>query len=208
MSTVLVVLTGVSLAIALFSSVVAWRVVREERRRSEARVRGLAAAISGHDAGRVEPESAPTGRVPIATTVACAAVAALLVLAVSVFSVDGAPGTRMTSPAPMAETRQAEPFELVALTHDRTRTLLTVRGIVRNPLRGTARGDIAAVVHLYDERGELVASGRAPVTSALSPGDESTFVVAVPDRARVERYRVSFSGAAGIVPHVDRREGV
>lgn len=198
------VVTALSVVIAVLASAVAWRVVREERRRSDARVRTLAADISGDALSLFEPESTSPTPFPIGVAVGvCAAIVAAIVVAVGAFSADreGPASSALSSPA------SVEPFELVALSHDRSQTALTVRGIVRNPLNGASRGDIAAIVHVYDDRGDLVASGRAAVASTLSPGEESTFVVAVPDAVRVERYRVSFRAADAVVPHVDRRAG-
>ena len=81
----------------------------------------------------------------------------------------------------------------MALSHDRSRTAFTVRGIVRNPGDSPSRGAVTAFVQLYDDRGGLVTSGRAPVASAaLLAGEESTFVIVVPGAPDVERYRVSF----------------
>ena len=207
MSTVLMVVTALSLVTAVLTSTVAWRVVSAERRRSDARVRTLAAEIGG-DRGDARslfaPESTSPTPFPIGVAVgACAALAAAIVVAVGAFSADpvGPAGSALSSPAAV------RPFELEALSHDRSGAALTVRGIVRNPLNGASRGDIAAIVHVYDDRGNLVASGRAAVASTLSPGEESTFVVALPDAARVARYRVSFRAADAVVPHVDRRAG-
>lgn len=199
--------TALSFVTAVLASAVAWRVVSAERRRSDARVRTLAAEISGDrgDARSLfEPESTSPTAFPIGMAVGvCAAFVAAIVVAVGAFSTDREvpAGSALSSPASVG------PFELVALSHDRSQTALTVRGIVRNPLNGTSRGDIAAIVHVYDDRGDLVASGRAAVASTLSPGEESTFVVAVPDAVRVERYRVSFRAADAVVPHLDRRAG-
>lgn len=196
--------TALSVVIAVLATAAAWRVVRAERRRSDARVRTLAADISGDARSLFEPESTSPTPFPIGVAVGvCAAFVAAIVVAVGAFSADreGPASSALSSPA------SVEPFELVALSHDRSQTALTVRGIVRNPLNSTSRGDIAAIVHAYDDRGDLVASGRAAVAAALSPGEESTFVVAVPDAARVARYRVSFRAADAVVPHVDRRAG-
>ena len=46
MNTVLIIVTGVSLAFAVVSLVLSWRVIREERRRSAARVEALLEAVS------------------------------------------------------------------------------------------------------------------------------------------------------------------
>ena len=64
-------------------------------------------------------------------------------------------------------------------------TTLTVSGLVRNPGAGAAVNGVTAVVFAFDRDGAFVASGRAPLDfGALAPGDESPFVVTVPERVR------------------------
>ena len=65
---------------------------------------------------------------------------------------------------------------------------------------------IAAVVFTFDRDGSFVTSARAPLDfTTLEPGDESPFVVTIPNVGDVGRYRVSFRTDAGVVRHVDRR---
>jgi len=99
------------------------------------------------------------------------------------------------------------PVELLALGHDRDGARLTVRGVVRNPSAGRAVDRMTAVVFLYNRDGGFLTSGRAAIDStALLPGGESAFVVAVPGASDVGRYRVSFRTDDRVVPHVDRRD--
>ena len=57
-----------------------------------------------------------------------------------------------------------------------------------------------------DRSGTFAGSGRAPLDfTTLDPGDESPFVVTLPNAAGVGRYRVSFRTEDGAVRHVDRR---
>jgi len=53
----------------------------------------------------------------------------------------------------------------------------------------------------------VAGTGRAPLDYVtLAPGDESSFVVKVPVRGPIARYRVGFRAADGtVVAHVDRR---
>ncbi|PYR78214.1 MAG: hypothetical protein DMF87_14730 [Acidobacteria bacterium] len=52
----------------------------------------------------------------------------------------------------------------------------------------------------------LDASGRAPLDfDALAPGDESPFIVNVPNVTNVARYRVTFRSGDTVVRHIDRR---
>ncbi len=208
MSTVLVMVTGLSLGVAAFASVIAWRLVRDERRRSEARVEALAAEI-GAEPGDSPLEPASVLPFPLAAAAIVAFVAAGAVGAAGAFALNRDAATSAapiaTPAAPVADV----PLELVALGHDRAGTGLTVRGIVRNPAGSASRSGLSAFVQIYDDRGGLLTTGSAPVASAaLEPGAESTFVIVVPNADRVERYRVSFRSADNVIPHMDRRAGV
>jgi len=46
---------------------------------------------------------------------------------------------------------------------------------------------------------------RGQIQGALGPGDESPFVVNIPNVVDVARYRVTFRSGSGVVRHVDRR---
>src|SRR5439155_12200115 len=83
----------------------------------------------------------------------------------------------------------------------------TVTGLVQNPLNGQAARKIVAVVYLFDRDGNYFAGGKAALDfTVLPPGDESPFVVHIPNAGRVTRYRVGFrSEEGGVVAHVDRR---
>jgi len=101
----------------------------------------------------------------------------------------------------------AAPLELVALGHDRDGDRLTVRGVVRNPASGRPQERLAVVVFAFRADGGFLASNRAIIEpSALKPGGEAPFVVAVTDAAGAGRYRVSFRSDDRVVPHVDTRE--
>ncbi|HEU5259270.1 MAG TPA: hypothetical protein VFU28_24955 [Vicinamibacterales bacterium] len=98
------------------------------------------------------------------------------------------------------------PLELMSMRHQRQGTTLTVSGLVRNPSQGVAINGVTAVVFAFDRSGSFLASGRAALDfSALGPGDESPFVVDVPNVSDVARYRVTFRSGSGVVRHVDRR---
>ena len=66
-----------------------------------------------------------------------------------------------------------------------------------------------ATAFAFAADGTFLASGRAPLDfTTLAPGDESPFVVTVPVKGEVARYRVGFRSADGrVVAHVDRRGG-
>jgi hypothetical protein len=230
----LVLVTIVSMLLALVMSVIAWRVGKEERRRSEARVAALAADI--HEIDRIdrsrslpidELEIRPSGR-GTATPAAgrlfssqaprqpgfrlfAAVGIGVLVFgsAVALAVILGtSSGTRVVPAADAPDVKAENPpsLELVALGHERDGNQLTVRGAIRNP-SGLDITRLTAVVFLFSRDGGVLASGRAAVEpSSNGRGAEATFRVAVPAPADVARYRVSFRTDDRIVPHVDRRE--
>ena len=226
MDLLLLTLTIVSLVAALGFGAVAWRLLREERRRSQARVAALAAAIdagaprASHPApagGRVEPVAVGTlfaaepsaavqgsPRVKIAVG---AVMAAVVIAALAVANRPSTPSRSNQSAAAAARGATADaPLELVSMGHTRVGETLTVTGLVRNPHAGGDVSRISAVVLAYNRAGALVATGRAPLDiTTLAPGDESPFVVRIPGVAEVARYRVSFRTERGIVRHIDRR---
>jgi len=213
MDTGIFALTLASLAAAAGFGVVAWRSRVDARRRSAARVAALAAAIGAADSVTLAaPESrgvqvtsmfeatsrgAANGR-PLIRMAIVAALAIALVVAAAMANRDHA--------RPTAARADAAPLELVSMRHTRDGRKLTVSGLVRNPPSGAPLTHIAAVVFAFDRSGSFVASGRAALDfTILEPGDESSFVVTVPDAADVGRYRVSFRTEAGLLRHIDRR---
>lgn len=105
-----------------------------------------------------------------------------------------------------AATSTAAPLELTSMRYQRDGTTLTVSGLVHNPAQGVAMNGVTAVVFAFDRTGAFIASGRSALDfSALAPGDESPFVVSVPNVTEVARYRVTFRSGSGVVRHVDRR---
>lgn len=217
MSVVLIVISVVSLAAAAGFGFVAWRGMAEERRRSAARIAALTAAIDGSAArGAVASQpvavasmftTAPGGSLksrPLIKAAVVAAMAVAIVVAVAVSS--GGPAGDGDASTAVTVARDAAPLELVSMRHARAGTSLTVSGLVRNPRDGSAATRIIAVVFAFDKGGTFVASGRAPLDfTTLDPGDESPFVVTIPNVANVGRYRVSFRSDSGTLRHVDRR---
>jgi hypothetical protein len=112
-----------------------------------------------------------------------------------------------TAQQPVTGSTEPSPLELITLSHDRAGDGITIRGIVRNPLSGVEWRNLTAVVFLFNRDGHFLTSGRAMIgTAVLTPGAESTFVVAIPNASDVGRYRVSFRTEDQIVPHHDRRD--
>jgi hypothetical protein len=225
MDLVLVSITAVSLALAIAMGLIVLKLLAEERRRSDARVALLEAAavpepefdpydpLSPADLASRLREDAPTGdlfAVPDAQPLwgrrlgVAAAVAVVLVAgAYAAAWIGGGDG------AGAAQARGARPLELLALTHVQEEGVLRISGTVHNPRGGSAVTQVSATAVLLAADGTFLASGRGALDYAtLAPGDESQFVVAVPVKGPVGRYRVGFRGADGsVVAHVDRRGG-
>jgi hypothetical protein len=213
MDPLLLVLTVVSLLAAIGFGALAWYVLREERRRSDARVALLSSAIDGTGpdlAAEVVPvrvssmfdsETAPSGPGLPLIKIAVGVAMALMLIVVVAMSNGGSDATESAVAA-----REAAPLELVSMRHARDGEKLTVSGLVRNPRGGSELRRVSAIVFAFDRGGSFVASGRAPLDFVmLEPGDESPFVVTIPGVSEVGRYRVSFRTESGIVRHVDRR---
>lgn len=217
----LVVALGALTAAAVFGTV-AWRATEEQRRRSAARVAALASSIGNQD-GAEEP-LAPVavssiftvpadGRVrgvPLvkAGIVGGLGVALIVFVTMTTSGNRDEAGTEATVEGAAADTTGGVPLELMSMRHGIEGTTLTVSGLVRNPRTGAQVARIAAVVFAFDRAGEFISSGRAPLDfTTLQPGDESPFVVVLPNVENVGRYRVSFRTEAGTVGHVDRRAG-
>jgi hypothetical protein len=229
----LVLVTVLSIVVAVVMSIVAWRATREERRRSDARVAALAAdihqsldldlrpATSSASAEAItgtvssQPMFAPESSKPTAGRWGLALATGGLIVATAAAAAIVFTGDSPTaSPAPVAQQPTATttpsaptaPLELVTLAHERDGDSLTVRGVVHNPSSGSEMDRLVAVVFLFNRDGEFLASGRAAVeSSALIPGGQSSFVVTVPTAGEVGRYRVSFRSDDRVISHVDKR---
>jgi hypothetical protein len=210
MDLLLLILTLVSFAAAAGFALVATRLVREDRRRSAARVAALSGAIDADtppDAAAVqvssmfemEPGASVQGR-PLLKAAVVGVMAVIVVVAAAM-------GNRGSSTAPAVNAVQATaPLELMSMRHSREGTTLTVTGLVRNPAAGAEARRVTAVVFAFDRSGGFTASGRAPLDFiVLEPGAESPFVVTIPNVTEVAKYRVSFRTERGMMRHVDRR---
>jgi hypothetical protein len=222
---ILLLVTVFSLILAAGMAAVAWRLAREERRRSQARVATLASDLGDVDlrpavgvAAGAElfraPEQGHAGaRFATVLTIGVFAVATALALIV-VMSRSGQVGepvaAQSAGPDAGLTNRPASgsvPLELVALTHEREGDGIVVRGIVRNPAGGVDQGRVAAVVFVFTRDGGFLASARSALAvPVLASGAETAFVVTVPNAKEVGRYRVSFRSDDRVVPHVDRRD--
>jgi len=204
----LLVVSISAVAVAIAAVAYAWRIARDERSRSEARVAALAAALDGTPdetaASMFEraPRSGLQGRPLLKLGVGFAMAVLLIVL----FAMSGdRHATAADEPRNTSQPESEQALELLSMRHARAGDNLTVTGLVRN--RGAAAtAAVMAVVFVFDRDGGFVASGRAPLEfNGIAHGDESPFQVTIADVKDVGRYRVSFRTDAGIVPHVDRR---
>jgi len=213
----LIITTVLSLIVAAVMSVVAWRLARDERRRSEARVATLAAEIHGEGPSPVhvsdrffsdEQSSRTPGNPLRALGIGVLVVGSLIALVVFA---SGPRGNSVAAAPTAAAAPIAPPLELMALGHERDGDRLIVRGVVRYSNR-TDMADLTAVVSVFNHQGDIAASGQALVAGAKpasTPGPagvESTFVVTVPGVHDVSRYRVAFKSNDRIIAHLDRRD--
>ncbi len=207
----------VAVMLAAFFAALVWKLTREERSRSAARVAALGEAI---DEATVTESIEHVGVQPAFLTqtrstssrggvlkVAVGFAAAVVVI-VAIATMSTSQERRAASGTRVAAAAKDSALELLSMRHDRAGDTLTVTGLVRNGGAAPAN-HLIAVVFTFDRSGNFVTSGRAPVEFlSLAPGDESPFRVSVPDVGDVGRYRVSFRTEAGIVRHVDRRQAL
>jgi hypothetical protein len=236
MDTLLIAVAVLSLAIASAMSLVVLKLLREDRRRSEARIAALLEAArlpeaphkpapyrSGRaldsKAGLYAPPRA--GDLPLRTPPATGELFAepeqraswgpRIALAAGAMAVLLGVGFTMLGrdAAVPAAPASAAPLELLTLRHTAGAGSLTVSGLVQNPRGGAALRRVAAVVYALDANGDVLATSRAPIDlTTFAPGEESPFVVTVPVGGAVARYRVGFRTDGGdVIAHVDRRAG-
>jgi len=230
MDATLVIVTVLSMGMAAALSAIVWRLLREERRRSDARVAALRAAADGSPADGDLPLRAvpaepvvtsalfveasrpsPWGhRLAVMTGFVLLGAAALL-FAITAHKTP-AP-TRGTAAGSTGATMGAQApadagLELLSLRDSRQGGTLTITGMVRNPRTSTLLSRVTVTVYTFDDKGAFLASGRALLdVTALAPGDDSPFVVTVAGDDSVARYRIGFRAEDGrVIGHVDRRQ--
>lgn len=214
----LAILSVIATGAALFFGVVAWRLARADRERSEARVALLASVIDhqsipsaakvvdvpGLFASRHDGDT--PGR-PMITAAVVIGIAAVAFIAAAIGSRSSGPAAAVDAGHAARIESTAAPIELTSMRHTRHGSALTVTGLVRNPVSGAHVEGLSAVVLAFDGDGTFITSNRAPIDfMSLNPGDESPFVVTIPRAADVGRYRVTFRAGSGIVRHIDRRQ--
>ena len=216
MDVLLIGIAALALILAIGMGLILFKVLNDERQRSDARVAALAAAASSIDL----PLSSQDADVTLSDHVVSrsdlftaadeaspwprrAAVAAALAVAVGIGGYAIAAWSGRALPA----TVPAAPLELLSLKHTQESGTLTVSGSVRNPRTGVPQAQVFATAVLFGRDGNFLTSGRAALDfTSLAPGDESPFVIAVPVNGTVARYRVGFRAPDGsVIAHVDRR---
>lgn len=225
MDTTLIGVTLLSLAMAAALSVIVWRMLRDERARSEARVSALS-ALAAEPVAPATPDlplrqapptvgamfTEPEQASPWGHRFAVMAALGLAVASVILFTL-AASGTktsaRAAAPAAAAKaTPAAAGLELLSLRDSRQGDTLTITGLVHNPRGGQALSRVTVTAYTFDEGGSFLASGRALIdVTAFAPGDDSPFVVSVPVTGTVARYRIGFRAEDGsVIAHIDKRQ--
>jgi hypothetical protein len=216
-------ITLLSLVIAVTSGFFAWRSIRREHLRSDARVAWLGAAIDEAASPRRVTDGAPaleysvdfrsevetttldglavdgSLRRRLITLVSGASVVVAAVVLIAMMS------ERREAPAQPVVPAQSESLELLSLQAARDGSSLAVTGLVRSRAEEPLTA-VTAVVSAIDAKGRPVGRGTVPL-AAILPQKESRFIVTITDVSEAARYRVSFRGATGVIRHVDRRVG-
>ena len=210
MDVVLLTLTTLSLAAAAGFGALSWRVGLKDRERSRARIAALSTAMADGNSSDADQPGIAVGSVVdrVGNSLSGRPVikfAAIGVMALAIV-IGAIAGYRSHGSSSAAAGSGPTPLELMSMRYQHEGSTLTVSGLVRNPAGGSPVNGVTAVVFAFDGNGGFISSGRAPLDfSALAPGDESPFVVTVPNAPSVARYRVSFRTGTGVLRHVDRR---
>jgi len=225
MDTTLVGVTLLSLAMAAALSVIVWRMLRDERARSEARITALTALAAPPPARETrdlplrqapatvgamftEPEQASPWGQRFAVMGALGLIAASVVLFALAASGTKTSARSATQAAAAQPTAPAAGLELLSLRDSRQADALTITGLVHNPRGGSPLSRVTVTAYTFDDKGSFLASGRALIdVTAFAPGDDSPFVVTVPVTGTVARYRIGFRAEDGsVIAHIDKRQ--
>jgi hypothetical protein len=230
MNTVLLATTIFASAVALAASIalfVFWRTFHDEQRRSHARVAALRQMAGDvQPAARVDvppidvydlmaADAGPVGRSMFSEEARpspwghrlAAAAAVAVVVAIGGYILVPRHSRASNASTVRAGSAAAAPLELLSLRDAQEDGRLTITGLVQNPRAGTPLTRVVATAFVFAADGTFLASGRAPLDfSTLAPGDESPFVITIPVKGGVARYRVGFRSEDGnVIGHVDRR---
>jgi hypothetical protein len=198
------VITAAACLAAVLCAFQIWRLMRDDRRRSEARVAALAAVIDAPgDSGRPgifgERSRMPSSRHPLLKVAVgfTAVVAIIIVVAMASDLHDEVDRAPKVAPPPS--------LALLSMQHERQAETFTITGVVGNQGASAAEG-LSAVILAFDRTGNTVARVRAPIErQVLTAGERSSFRIAIPHGADISRYLVSFESDGGVIRHLDRR---
>ncbi len=226
--TLWMILVG-ALALAIAMAVVAWRLLRGDRQRTDSRaamLRQLAFESEAapqeaepkqrwQDATMPPPVFATVSRIEAPSRSWAAVLVVVLFVALgagTVYGLYGPIATRVAqdnsaAPERSARPANAPPLELLSLSHRLEESDFVVTGLVQNPRDGHPAPPVMAVVYVFNAQGDYFASGKAALEFAtLAAGAESPFVVRLPKVSGINRFRVGFRSVDGaVVAHVDRR---
>ena len=233
MDTMMWAILGGALAIAVGMAVVAWRLLRSDRDRTEARAAMLRQmafepepafqerAFQTPTFATIEPAFSATAERETPPTRRLMAVAVVIVFmaigAASVYGLYGdeavkgeavnSEGAGLPRRSPAGAKAGEVPLELLSLSHRTEGGDFVVAGLVQNPDDGRLTASVMAVVYVFNAQGEYFSSGKATLEFApLAPGAESPFIVRLPKTSGVTRFRVGFRAQDGaVVAHVDKR---
>ena len=221
MDLVLVTITAISLFLAIAMGLIVFKLLREERLRSEARVALLTSAV-GERPPRAERDTTPQRAARVPSSIASGELFVVAdddspwrqrfgaALAVGLLMVLVGYGVTWisSSPSPTQEAAATPgPLELVALQHAFEEGTFVISGTVINPRDGAAVAQPSVTGSVFAADGSLLATQQSALDYAtLAPGDESGFVIKIPVKGAVSRYRVGFRRPDGsVIAHVDRR---
>jgi hypothetical protein len=227
MDTMMWVVFVAVLALAVGMAVFAWRLLRSDRERTDARaamLRQLAfeaepvlndRVFQAPTFAPIEPAfGATVDRTPPASRKLMAAGVVVVFMAIgaaSVYGLYGGADDESTQPSSegSGNARRGEtvPLELLSLSHRTDAGDFVVAGLVQNPRDGKPAPSVMAVVYVFNAQGEYFATGKAPLEfGPLAPGAESPFTVRLPQTSGVTRFRIGFRSQDGaVVAHVDKR---
>jgi len=213
--------TLLALLMTVTMGIVTWRLVREERRRSAARLWALAAELKaqGITPSPIDPPETPPAppadlfdrqldstsgwQRRLAGVGAAGALLAVLVL-VAVRAVSPGDAASLDARENQPHENERPPVELLTLAHERRDGMLSISGTVRNLEEGVNE-QLSVLAVAFDDDGTMVASGRTHVQAEPLPaGTDSSFTISLPAQ-QASRYRISFLADETTVPHLDRR---
>jgi hypothetical protein len=221
MDLVLVTITAISLFLAIAMGVIVFRLLREERLRSDARVALLTAAV-GEPPPRTQRDATPSAAARVPPSIASGDLFVVadegspwrrrlgLALAAGITIVLAGYGVSWVASSSSVKQGVAAtpaPLELVALRHALDGETFTISGTVLNPHNGATVAQPSVTASVFGPDGSLLATGQSALDYAtLAPGDESGFAIKIAVKGAVSRYRVGFRRPDGsVIAHVDRR---